>query len=853
MDELAAMQACSRSELSYLGTSGIILAGEDNDPCQNLMINVHSAALSSMRPNGSIDAESTASHGSLDINQENSFPTSAHIPSADAKGQAPMPWPNHLPQYMHNFQGPSFQQMPPYQGYLFPGRQVAPPYYPGSMQWPSNKRTGSLEQDEYTEPSDSSSESDSDEHAQHKKKDSSVDQLHRKKHERSPQERFVIRNINYITSKRDGEKDGISQGNSSDEDDFINEAFLKQHVEEAAGSLERQQKTSSHHRKKRSGTKHPHNINGSTAVVDSEGEKRNDSWDAFQNLLLRDREREEVTKQRVVSSDSFVVTGRDTGNEGKAYIKNFEAGENAHLIKKRDSTYEELLFSEGMDGYHSKSGQSIGVKMFDGDSFHTEKNKKDILVDDSFMIQPQSIVNDQSNSHFGTDISMVADIAGATQHQNDASEISQDKLEAFSAHEPDDLYMVLDRDSAAEHVITSWTPEMDYLASNGKSTGSKNSGAPKEKASSKEARPKALGGSLVKSRSEIISRSKKPSPGSRNTIQKSKSEKHVKQVMSIVMGSLDVMTPFQGMDFAFKCFVEKDGIILFPWAEEDSRKKMEELMLQRQKRIAERSAANGFTPTSKKTPFSTKNEKLKTQSSTQESEKLHKPVLRSSTIDRLAAARTNQKAPSTQLRPGQPKKAAVKANGAIATTLSQKAVGPENKKPGMSKEGGLQGSSSTLPIRLTAAQATQPEPVDDYEDIKELHTTSSIEKMKERASEASLVLPEDKTVSDIHVKLVPEITAHPLPASANKSSNTALNIEDRKPVHSRKKWDNVEDSPKATKGLESFSCWSEKMKVSLELIPGELFNSPAMKLSYSITSLFILDCGCSRAGGGPTN
>lgn len=333
---------------------------------------------------------------------------------------------------------------------------------------------------------------------------------------------------------------------------------------------------------------------------------------------------------------------------------------------------------------------------------------------------------------------------------------------------------------------------------------------------------------------------------------------------------------------------------------------MEELMLQRQKRIAERSAANGFTPTSKKTPFSTKNEKLKTQSSTQESEKLHKPVLRSSTIDHLAAARTNQKAPSTQLRPGQPKKAAVKANGAIATTLSQKAVGPENKKPGMNKvkstnkkndpkdlNGKLstaldvprkedcKETSSTLPIRLTAAQATQPEPVDDYEDIKELHTTSSIEKNEgkvtsqgntlddkkcngsslngdssvptedhsarldylkgniNRASEASLVLPEDKTVSDIHVKLVPEITAHPLPASANKSSNTALNIEDRsaanknfhvsteiseieistpppsnvlspEPVHSRKKWDNVEDSPKATKGFRKLLLFGRK-------------------------------------------
>ncbi|RVW19409.1 hypothetical protein CK203_117402 [Vitis vinifera] len=143
--------------------------------------------------------------------------------------------------------------------------------------------------------------------------------------------------------------------------------------------------------------------------------------------------------------------------------------------------------------------KSMGIKMFDGDSFHSEKNKKSILVDDSFMIQPQSIVDDQSNSHFGTDISMVADIAGVTQPQT------------------------------AEHVMTSWTLEMDYannissteadrgpsdiettgciddeLASNGKSIGSTNSGASKEKVSIKEARPKALGEPLVKSRSEII-------------------------------------------------------------------------------------------------------------------------------------------------------------------------------------------------------------------------------------------------------------------------------------------------------------------------------------------------------------
>ncbi|KAL6313152.1 hypothetical protein AAG906_024584 [Vitis piasezkii] len=136
--------------------------------------------------------------------------------------------------------------------------------------------------------------------------------------------------------------------------------------------------------------------------------------------------------------------------------------------------------------------KSMDIKMFDGDSFHSEKNKKSILVDDSFMIQPQSIVDDQSNSHFGTDISMVADIAGVTQPQT------------------------------AEHVMTSWTLEMDYannissteadrgpsdmettgcindeLASNGKSIGSTNT------------RPKALGEPLVQSRSEIIMASTK--------------------------------------------------------------------------------------------------------------------------------------------------------------------------------------------------------------------------------------------------------------------------------------------------------------------------------------------------------
>lgn len=70
VDEIAAMQASSQPELPYLGTSGIILAGEDHD--DSFMINVHPNSLSGGKQNGSVDASvsnSTAIHGSLDISQ----------------------------------------------------------------------------------------------------------------------------------------------------------------------------------------------------------------------------------------------------------------------------------------------------------------------------------------------------------------------------------------------------------------------------------------------------------------------------------------------------------------------------------------------------------------------------------------------------------------------------------------------------------------------------------------------------------------------------------------------------------------------------------------------------------------
>lgn len=563
----------------------------------------------------------------------------------DGKAQVPMSWPNHLPPYMHNFQGPVFQHMHPYQGYLFPGMQVPPSYYAGNMKWPSSgEESGPLadrepddrrnhkshrskkkhshgkvletsEQDGSTEKSESSYESESDEEMQNGKKYSSTENLHKKKHGRKASRKVVIRNINYITSKRDG--GSVSEGTSSDEDGFINGNSLKQQVEEAVESLERRHKPTSRHHKKK-------NLEQETKdsdVSNSKGEKRNDNWDAFQNLLMRDEEpstlgvehhsaknqeeyfssknfegnlsslsleQEKVTRQRAVSSDSFVVTERDMGNENKTQIEYFNDGDTvAPIIRKKESTYEELLFSERTEGLGnnsratlsnctvesskikcSKEGDwfvsnqpDISVNMdeikdpnlFDGvyssslavDSFHAEKNKKDVLVDDSFMVQ-ERLGGDQTDSQLRTDISIVSEICGATQYVNGMPKVSNHKPEAFSAYEPDDLYMVLERDSAVEQAVASWTPEMDYdnnissIEANAKNLGNETTGSVDvmqpsnskgrngknigEKVSGKEARSRVVNGPLGKNRSDILSRSKKPSYVSKSTVHKSKFE-----------------------------------------------------------------------------------------------------------------------------------------------------------------------------------------------------------------------------------------------------------------------------------------------------------------------------------------
>jgi hypothetical protein len=157
---------------------------------------------------------------------------------------------------------------------------------------------------------------------------------------------------------------------------------------------------------------------------------------------------------------------------------------------------------------------------------------------------------------------------------------------------------------------------------------------------------------------------------------------------------------------------------------------MEELSIERQKRIAERSSGGSGPATSKRIPagkvptaISIKNEKPKTQSPSQDTKK---PVFRSSTIDRLATARATPKLSSTESKAAQPKKATLKAN-----VLSQKAAGAGNTSPNTVKSDINRKKDGTIataekPVDLIPTQASQSaEGINDFRDIKELQSVSS--------------------------------------------------------------------------------------------------------------------------------
>ncbi|XVF25848.1 hypothetical protein REPUB_Repub13aG0249300 [Reevesia pubescens] len=697
MEELAAVEACSPSELPILGTSGIVLANGISIPNPSIMSNfpINGASNGDHASNESSEASKSdpTSAAAVDckkgISDEN-LSAPDQTPSTTTKYQVPMQWSNQIPPHMYNLPG----QLPSYQGYPFHPMQPVPLPYPTNMQWPPNRNQKSssrqkkklsngrgLEysgEERQTESSGSDSGSDSNSDVeQEDRRQSSSDPPYRKKNRKKSSRTVVIRNINYITPKRrSGEKDQVSDGSYSGEDDLIDTDSFKQKVDDSDKSMKELGKLDSSNNKRRGADKSHYITNKSTDasfqrdsndvdVNTSEGGKRNENWEALQNLLMRDEENacvnevewkqvedvqghfmtrnfdgeissttplnlesQKVPLKRTTLGDSIVMTERDWNNETRVKLHDFINGENYSPVMKRGDCVEvdlsrpERLAESGNKlgnlisacanesaviksgkeedwfvGNHSvkpeNQDSSNNQMLFNGDHVlsvesdpsYSHNHRKDVLIDDSFLVAARPAGDDHDDSQWKTDISVVADLTSPSKPDGTINS-SQDEHKVLDAHEPNDLFMVLERNPGYEYSRDSWT--MDYqidlsfteanrnaasecddakVPSNHKNTIAKPNGVLGVKKLVKETRSKVFNGSLGKSKAENMSKSKKPSPVSRSsTTQKSKLEK-----------------------------------------EEEMRKKMEELLIERQKRIAERTVASGYaSAVSKKSPLESK-------------------------------------------------------------------------------------------------------------------------------------------------------------------------------------------------------------------------------------------------------
>ncbi|KAK7327924.1 hypothetical protein VNO77_22017 [Canavalia gladiata] len=349
----------------------------------------------------------------------------------------------------------------------------------------------------------------------------------------------------------------------------------------------------------------------------------------------------EVLKNPKVPNDSFIMTHRDGGNEDRSKMDEHVAN-CGPVRKSRDNIGEEILLSHRSNEPRNELGDPLSTfvadsletkgrtaddwfivdnlektrssdptivpTMFDGDyplslandGSHADKRNERTLIDDSFMIQGHLVDNDLSNLQWKTDISMVADLTASNKLESDIA--ASNANHALSKNqEPNDLFVVLQRDSGLDSVEASRS--MDYeidfsfsetdrrssiddshvnvnneLPVSPKKTNMNKSKVSGTRNSEKEEKSKALRGSFGRGKSELISRTKKPSLPSRPIVQKSKREQ-----------------------------------------EDEIRKKMEELASERQRRIAERTASSGLARAKKDhiegktTRISAKSDKNKTQ------------------------------------------------------------------------------------------------------------------------------------------------------------------------------------------------------------------------------------------------
>ncbi|KAH0942977.1 hypothetical protein HID58_002614 [Brassica napus] len=344
--------------------------------------------------------------------------------SAVPNFQPPMGWPNHIPQYYYP---------PPYQGYPYP---MMPGQNQGNMPWPAkgkaskkDESSGSSESSESDSASDDSASSLEDQGKRQSHTGKKKSRRSSKKNRKKASKTVIIRNINYITPEgRNGDMEGS---------EFTENGSIKDTVDTAVGFLKENRAYES------------------DEILKSSAEG-NENWDSFQNILMRQDDDEHVThrgskgleENNNASGDSIVLTQKhiENGGGGARRFDQFESEESARRVSRtRDSTEECMLLPKRSEMLGDEESKDLYNAAARGGSLV----KKSGSGEDWFATSDQRGVKPESNyGSMSFDESCIMMTSGGS---------DQSKKREFV----DDSFMVRSSSLAGDDVYDSrWRPDM---------------------------------------------------------------------------------------------------------------------------------------------------------------------------------------------------------------------------------------------------------------------------------------------------------------------------------------------------------------------------------------------------------
>ncbi|CAH9113805.1 unnamed protein product [Cuscuta europaea] len=556
MDEVIAMKACSQPELSYLGNSGVVLACENGNGSL-----VRSCSLDT-------SSDSKESQQNFDSIGDNNMATPNQTPIS-TKNQMQMPWPNQIPPYMYNFQTPM-------QPMHFPvGMHHVPPYYPGHLQWSQTvddspngtkhhhkssrrkkekvsesdaREKSSDSDDEDVKSSSSGSESDSDEPRKQRR--------HGRKHKKKSSKTVVIRNINYITSKNGRSDDSSSVEATSS----LDESSIKQQVDDAISLLEQghnNKKTHKHSRKGREGH------NGGV-----------ENWDAFQSILMSREDEEEKEKQSgasLIGEDDSMVKDSNGFDSEKIYVKrNLPCDDSAIVTERYGGGHngdDWFVVNTNNSGTLEREGAKDAI--FENGDVEANRTGNGATIDDSFIIHTRSVSNDQ----WKTDIHMDGDLI--------TEQVVSSPANPPSSNEPNDLCVVVARDPSMGPAEGSWMPGLDYEIEASFVERPNKSSPCVEEPNGGQAEESPVKGTKKSSKKDSSPTIKTPA---KDNTKSRLYPAYLSRNKAYPLPKSKKMSP-----------TNKLAVLMTKLErEEEARKKMKELVIERQKRIAERTSASGI-------------------------------------------------------------------------------------------------------------------------------------------------------------------------------------------------------------------------------------------------------------------